>query len=61
LNVTDASSGELVLKYHWTASLVTDPPQELLPHRVLDDPVPFIKLSNNRYTNFVIRDGSMRH
>jgi hypothetical protein len=56
LHITEASDGELILKYHWTPSLVSDPPQELLSLTVLDDPVPFIKIPNNRFSDFVIRD-----
>jgi hypothetical protein len=57
LRVTKASRGEIILKYHWSHSLVTEPAQELLPHTVLDDPVPFIRLPDNRFSQFIIRDG----
>jgi hypothetical protein len=58
LHVTDASEGELILKYHWTHTLVVEPYQELTPHFVLDDPVPFIRIAANHCRDFVIRDGS---
>lgn len=58
LHITEASGGELILKYHWSFSLITDPQQELEPYNILDDPVPFIKVPNNRFREFVIRDGS---
>ncbi len=54
LDVSNASSGPLTLKYHWAPYLAAYPPQELVPRRVLDDPVPFIHLPSNRYPRFVI-------
>ena len=56
IRVTNASRGDVVLKYHWGPSIVSDPPQEIVPHSVLDDPVPFIRLPANRFTDFVITD-----
>jgi hypothetical protein len=61
LQVTGASPGKLVLKFHWASTLVTDPPQELRPETVLDDPVPFIEVPQNRFSDFVIRDTSSQH
>lgn len=61
LQVTGASPGKLVLKFHWASTLVTDPPQELRPKTVLDDPVPFIEVPQNRFSDFVIRDTSSQH
>jgi hypothetical protein len=58
LRIREASPGELILKYHWTSTLVSDPPQQLRPYKVLDDPVPFIHVPSNRYTEFLIRDDS---
>lgn len=60
IELSGASGGELILKYHWSSSLVTDPPQELLPYTVLDDPVPFIKIPENRFSEFVIRSEPIR-
>jgi hypothetical protein len=60
MHVTNASRGELVLKYHWAPFLTTDPPQEIAPHVVLDDPVPFIRLPANPVSDFVITDGGKR-
>ena len=37
---------EIILKYHWTEGLVSDPPVNLMPVRILDDPIPFIKVLN---------------
>ena len=60
IHVSNASRGELVLKYHWAPGLTSDPPQELVPHPVLDDPVPFIRLPANTFRDFVITDGGPR-
>jgi hypothetical protein len=57
VRVSNASRGELVLKYHWAPFLATDPPQEIVPHAVLDDPVPFIRLPANAVSDFVVTDG----
>jgi hypothetical protein len=34
----------VILKYHWAEELLTNPPLKVEPHRVLDDPIPFIKI-----------------
>lgn len=60
IRVSDASRGELVLKYHWASFLASDPPQEIAPHPVLDDPVPFIRVPANAFSDFVITDGGRR-
>ena len=60
IHVTNASRGELVLKYHWVPGVASDPPQELVPHPVLDDPVPFIRLPANTFRDFVITAGGPR-
>lgn len=57
VRVSSASQGELVLKYHWAPFLTTDPPQEIAPQKVLDDPVPFIRLPANSFSDFVVTDG----
>ena len=57
VRVSNASRGELVMKYHWAPFLTTDPPQEIVPQTVLDDPVPFIRLPANTVSDFVITDG----
>lgn len=61
LRVTEASQGDLILKYHWAPFLVTDPPQALVPHKVLGDPIPFIRVPANRWRDFVITDQGSRH
>jgi hypothetical protein len=35
---------EIVLKYHWTPGLVSDPPASITQEKILDDPIPFIKI-----------------
>jgi hypothetical protein len=32
------------LKYHWVEGLTTSPPAKVEPVKMLDDPIPFIKL-----------------
>jgi hypothetical protein len=59
IHVTNASRGELVLKYHWAPFLTAEPPQEIVPQTVLDDPVPFIRLPANSVSDFVITDGAV--
>jgi hypothetical protein len=56
IRVSNASRGELILKYHWAPFLASDPPQEIAPHPVLDDPVPFIRVPANAFSDFVITD-----
>ena len=48
LTLTDieANDGLVVLPYHWTPRLVSDPPVAIEPITLLDDPVPFIGLRN---------------
>jgi hypothetical protein len=62
LYVSNASQGELILKYHWAPFLAIDPPQDIAPQLILDDPVPFIRLPANTVTSFVISTrGNRRH
>ncbi|MGL5096551.1 MAG: hypothetical protein ACRDD1_13235, partial [Planctomycetia bacterium] len=44
LRVTDAepAAGELTLPYHWSPGWRSDPPLELFPHTIDEDPVPLI-------------------
>ena len=60
IRVSGASRGELVLKYHWAPFLTTEPPQEITPQIVLDDPVPFIRVPANAFADFVITDRGRR-
>jgi hypothetical protein len=45
LNLSEIKGDEMVLKFHWVRGLAADPPVELVPHPVLDDPIPFIKIA----------------
>jgi hypothetical protein len=54
LEVTNASAGSLVLKYHWVDTLRTEPVLPLRPVYLGQDPVPFIAVDNGQVTNFVI-------
>lgn len=43
---SNISGDEVILKYHWAEGLVSNPPATILPEKVLDDPIPFIKIVN---------------
>jgi hypothetical protein len=57
IRVTGASPGSVVLKYHWLDTLKSEPPLELLPYPVLDDPPGFIQVNNGEVRDFVIYNG----
>jgi hypothetical protein len=44
LNVSDVNSREIILKYHWVEGLTGTPPLKIVPVKMLDDPIPFIKI-----------------
>lgn len=48
IELTDvvADEGVAVLKYHWLATLRSDPPRELRPVSLLDVPVPFVSVAD---------------
>lgn len=46
LEVSAAGSGEIILKYHWVDGLVSNPPANIVPVKIYDDPIPFIKVVN---------------
>lgn len=54
IEVSEASQGELILKYHYIPSLKVDPPLPIEGIRVLDDAVGFIKVKNAEVSNFTI-------
>ncbi len=54
LQVQDASSGGIVLKYHWMQSLKTDPPLNITPFQALDDPMGLIQVDNGDVHDFLI-------
>ena len=43
---SNVSGAEVILKYHWTPGLVSNPPATILPEKILEDPIPFIKIIN---------------
>ena len=46
IRASKVKGDEIVLKYHWTEGLVSDPPVAISPEKILDDPIPFIKITN---------------
>ena len=44
LEVATGGGNEVVLKYHWLDGLVSNPPATIVPVKIYDDPVPFIKV-----------------
>ena len=52
--VTEASPGEVVLKYHWLQTLRTKPPLKIEAYPVPDDPIGFIKIYNGEIRDFEI-------
>jgi hypothetical protein len=44
LELRDLKGREVVLKYHWLESLSTAPAVKIVPVKLADDPIPFIKL-----------------
>jgi hypothetical protein len=40
----DVKSREIILKYHWVEGLTGTPPLKIVPVKMLDDPIPFIKI-----------------
>jgi hypothetical protein len=55
LEVSEASPGGLVLKYHWLNTLVASRALSLRPVYLGDDPEPFIAIENGTITSFVIQ------
>jgi hypothetical protein len=44
LEVSAAGNDEIVLKYHWVDGLVSNPAASIVPVKIYDDPIPFIKV-----------------
>jgi len=44
LEVSTAGANEVVLKYHWLDGLVSNPSATIVPVKIHDDPIPFIKV-----------------
>ena len=55
IEVTDASPGGVVLKYHWYPGLRSDPPLPVRPYDAPDLAAPFIAVDNGEVRAFTIR------
>lgn len=44
LELSELKGKEIVLKYHWIKGLSAIPPARIVPIRIYDDPIPFIKI-----------------
>jgi hypothetical protein len=44
LEISDIQGDEVILKYHWVEGLIASPPTKIESVKMLDDPIPFIKL-----------------
>ena len=44
LEVSSSGAKEVILKYHWLDGLVSNPPATIIPVKIYDDPIPFIKV-----------------
>jgi len=44
LELSDLKGDEVILKYHWVEGLIASPPTKVELVKMLDDPIPFIKL-----------------
>ena len=44
LKVSDVKDREIILKYHWVEGLQGVPPVKMIPVKMHDDPIPFIKI-----------------
>ena len=54
IEVSEASPGAVVLKYHWLETLRTEPELRIEPYPVLDDPVGLIRVDNGEVSSFTI-------
>jgi hypothetical protein len=46
IEASEIKGAEATLKFHWTEGLAADPPLQLIPVKIADDPIPFIKIIN---------------
>ncbi|HEY6365758.1 MAG TPA: hypothetical protein VI585_13320 [Candidatus Binatia bacterium] len=44
LEVSEVKGNEVILKYHWTEGLIGTPAVKIVPVKMYDDPIPFIKI-----------------
>jgi hypothetical protein len=59
--VENASPGTIILKYHYIDTLRIRPDWlKIGPVRLMDDPIPFIKVENGTCTNFTIYNAGLR-
>jgi hypothetical protein len=52
--ISNASEGEVVIKYHWLPTLKTDPPLPIECYNIEKDPIGFIKVKNGDISNFLL-------
>jgi|GEM_PF-779987 len=46
LELSEIKGNTIVLKYHWTAGLKSEPAAKIEPIKLADDPIPFIKIND---------------
>jgi hypothetical protein len=46
LEVSEVKGSEVILKYHWAKGLLGTPALKIIPVKMYDDPIPFIKILN---------------
>jgi hypothetical protein len=44
LEVSEVKGNEMILKYHWAEGLIGTPAVKIVPVKIYDDPIPFIKI-----------------
>ncbi len=44
IEVSDVPAGPVTLKYHWVDGLASNPPADIVPVKIGDDPIPFIRV-----------------
>ena len=44
LEVSSSGASEVILKYHWLDGLISNPGATIIPVKIYDDPIPFIKV-----------------
>jgi hypothetical protein len=44
LQAAEVKGNEVILKYHWTEGLIGTPAMKIVPIKIYDDPIPFIKI-----------------
>jgi hypothetical protein len=54
LEASEVKGAEATLKFHWTEGLAADPALQMIPVKIADDPIPFIKVIDPP-THFALR------